>query len=805
MSERYRRPRNEQAKQRRPSARRRAVAGSRSGREPELMDVVAAALAADDPFPLLSMASTLLSAFRDRPSLGRSREPSLPPRDQVLQTFFDVPLAETSVLLAAVAGLAGDETLRHQVRREVGRRAHALPRWLLALDEAEPVDGVYEMRHVLGDGENLVVGVRLPGGSEPCAAVYVDHNLGTLVRDAYVVPGSLPDLVELVRTTADDPDTTLTVLDPADARARITEAIELGAITVPPLETDTWPACRPLVEWAVGLLPAGGTSYVRPEWTDADREALADRFLASPIGAELHDVDRRSLLESLLWFGTDCGSGDPLRWSPVAVGSPGRLSRPRRTRLTAALSRPRSPCGPGKPGRIEDQRSSSVPSCVVGTLRRRPVASRRGDVLVGRLRVGLVCGHFDPTRDGVADYTRHLARHLRSAGCESLVCTAHRYTDAPADGVVGVTDDWDARGVLRAARALVRLSLDVVHVQFAPSAFGFSRAVGLMPFLVPSGTPVLATLHEFGVWTAHSGGQRLRSAAWSAVERRSCLDRETLGLATRARRVLVTSPEHVDVVAARFPGRDLDVGYLPIAANIPAVPSDRAEPPRAFLSSLGLPVDTCLVVFFGFLHPVKGLERLIEAVATVRPAHPSLRLVLIGGEESHSVSREAAGAMRRRLEDVAHHHGIGDCVLFTGYLPEDDVSGLLRAADAAVFPFDAGVTAKSGSLLAALGHGVPTIATAPPGEVDRVTEVDGVLRVPPRDTAALADALHMVLSDRGLAARLAGAGHGCATRWTWPRIAGIHAQMYAEVLRDAGNVDASIRGGRPHRQGQERR
>ena len=283
------------------------------------MDDVAAALAADDPLPLLGIASSLLAAFDDRPTLGLPSEPSLPPRDEVVQTFFDVPAVETSALLAAIAGLAGDELLRHRVRREIGSRAHALPRWLLGMDEAEPVDGVFEMRHVLGDGDNIVLGVRLPGGHELCAAVYIDHNLGTLVKDAYVVPGRLSELVDMMRTTADDPDVTFTELDPADARARITEAIELGSITFPPLETDTWPACRPLVEWAIALLPDGGTGYVRPDWPDDARQALADRFFASPFGAGLDDADRRSLLESLMWFGTDYGPGDPLRWSPVAV------------------------------------------------------------------------------------------------------------------------------------------------------------------------------------------------------------------------------------------------------------------------------------------------------------------------------------------------------------------------------------------------------------------------------------------------------------------------------------------------------
>jgi hypothetical protein len=87
----------------------------------------------------------------------------------------------------------------------------------------------------------------------------------------------------------------------------------------PPLETETWPACRPLVEWAVGLLPTGGRGYVRPEWSDADRQALAERFLASPCAAGLDDPDSRDLLDTLLWFGTDYGPGDPLHWSPVAV------------------------------------------------------------------------------------------------------------------------------------------------------------------------------------------------------------------------------------------------------------------------------------------------------------------------------------------------------------------------------------------------------------------------------------------------------------------------------------------------------
>jgi len=290
-------------------------------RGPDLLDEVAGALAGGEPLDLLALTSAFLTATdpRERSSFGPRDEPSLPAREEIVATLLEVPQPETSALLTAIAVLTGDDVLRSRVRREVAARANVLPHWLAELDRARPHDRVLQMAHVLGDGENLVCGVVLPGGAELSVALYVDHNLGTVAKDGFVVPGALPALVEMMRGESDDPDVSLTELDPAEARARITEAVEHGAMVFPPLVSDTWPACRPLVEWAAGLLPSGGRGYMRPEWSEADRQALAERFLASPFAAGLDDADSRDRLDDLLWFGTDYGPGDPLRWSPVAV------------------------------------------------------------------------------------------------------------------------------------------------------------------------------------------------------------------------------------------------------------------------------------------------------------------------------------------------------------------------------------------------------------------------------------------------------------------------------------------------------
>lgn len=408
---------------------------------------------------------------------------------------------------------------------------------------------------------------------------------------------------------------------------------------------------------------------------------------------------------------------------------------------------------------------------------------------MGGTRVALICGYLDPTRDGVADYTRRLAVHLRLTGFEPLVVTTYEWARVGGEGAVGVTDRWDVRGAVAAARALRRLDVDLVHVQFAPSVFGFSRAVGLLPLFLPRRIPLVVTLHEYGVWSGRGRCRRGRSALWSAFEGRGFVDRETLLMAHRAACLLVPAPEQLDVLRVRSPRHTAVAREVPIGLNVEVATGDHAQARVVVRNELGAAPDAPLVVFFGFLHPEKALDLLITAVSDLRVQHPGTQLLLVGGAESHSVCSAAAHRLRRELEQVAAACGVQGHVHFTGYLPDTEVSRLLQAADVAAFPFNAGVTRKSGSLLAALAAGVPVVATAAPGEVLAPTEADGVLRVPPRDTGALTDALGRVLDDRALAGRMSSAGRVLAATQSWDAIAAVHAEVYARALagREAGS------------------
>lgn len=317
-----RKPRRRTEKRRRP-ARRATRVRQHTSAEPDLLADVRCALADPDPLSLLSMVSTLLCVTDTRRAhpFASPDDPDLAAltREELVRTFLDVPIPETTALLAVIAEMAGDDdVLRARVRRELAERPKPEPSWLSQLSETSTYRAV-RMSHVLGDGDNIMLGVRLPGGYELTCLVYIDHNLSTLVKDAFVLPESIEAIVAKFQQVTDDPDTRWDDISLADARAWVDAAIELAAITFPPLETETWPTCRALVEWITRSLPEGGTGYQRQQWDSAALGQLKDRFFASQHGARLDYPDHRDLLESLLWFGTDYGPGDPLRWSAVKV------------------------------------------------------------------------------------------------------------------------------------------------------------------------------------------------------------------------------------------------------------------------------------------------------------------------------------------------------------------------------------------------------------------------------------------------------------------------------------------------------
>src|ERR1043165_357455 len=167
--------------------------------EPDLLDVVRTAMADPDPLHRLSYVSGLLTAIdprgRNHPFAQADSAHDAPTREELAAMFIDVPTPETTALLAVIAALADDDqVLRARIHRELVTRPEPGPQWLSRLAETAVTRAV-RMGHILGDGDNIILGVRLADNYEPPLVVYVDHNMGQLAKDAFVLSEPMATVV----------------------------------------------------------------------------------------------------------------------------------------------------------------------------------------------------------------------------------------------------------------------------------------------------------------------------------------------------------------------------------------------------------------------------------------------------------------------------------------------------------------------------------------------------------------------------------------------------------------------------------
>ncbi|HJQ08689.1 MAG TPA: glycosyltransferase family 4 protein [Candidatus Saccharimonadales bacterium] len=151
----------------------------------------------------------------------------------------------------------------------------------------------------------------------------------------------------------------------------------------------------------------------------------------------------------------------------------------------------------------------------------------------------------------------------------------------------------------------------------------------------------------------------------------------------------------------------------------------------------------------------KGLDVLLDAMATVRKELPDARLKVVGD-----------GDMKDEYQARAAALGLSEAVAFTGRLQSDELRQAYRSA--AVFALPTANDSLPGVILEAMASGLPVVAT-PVGSIPSVV-VDGqtgyLMR--PRDSKDLAKKLIHILSDGKTARRLGRTGRKFVrTHYSW--------------------------------------
>ncbi|MCL6644465.1 MAG: glycosyltransferase family 4 protein [Dehalococcoidia bacterium] len=168
----------------------------------------------------------------------------------------------------------------------------------------------------------------------------------------------------------------------------------------------------------------------------------------------------------------------------------------------------------------------------------------------------------------------------------------------------------------------------------------------------------------------------------------------------------------------------------------------------------------------------KGLPVLLQAFRILKARRPEVSLVAVGD-----------GARRKEYEAQVRAMGPAG-VHFAGYVPGPVLPAYYRHAAAFCAP-NTGNESFGIVLLEAMAAGAPVVASDIPGFRAVVTHERNGLLVPPRDPAALAEALDRLLGDSGLAGALSQAGREHAAAFAWPRVAERVLEFYERTAAQA--------------------
>jgi hypothetical protein len=233
------------------------------------------------------------------------------------------PSAESRRVLRALAAVAPTPYgLRAAAAAE---RMTAFPDtpWAATLAEAVVPDEAWlGYDPVDDDGVNVMVGFDGARGHHT-VGIYVDHNLGGMAKDAFVVPVTIAEVLAKLRT--DDDSAEYRRVELAEAAARCRAAFEVTDLSWDPPVSDDLLHLRAVVAARLRALPGGGRAPVRDEVDEDGRDQLVSDFLASDeivalVAAGRVEASAAELLAAnIVTYALDYVEGALLRFSPVMV------------------------------------------------------------------------------------------------------------------------------------------------------------------------------------------------------------------------------------------------------------------------------------------------------------------------------------------------------------------------------------------------------------------------------------------------------------------------------------------------------
>ena len=185
------------------------------------------------------------------------------------------------------------------------------------------------------------------------------------------------------------------------------------------------------------------------------------------------------------------------------------------------------------------------------------------------------------------------------------------------------------------------------------------------------------------------------------------------------------------------------------------------------------------ILFLGKLVPRKGCQELLEAVRLMHQTQPELQF---------GVTICGSGPLAEPLKQFVHKHELDAFVVYTGFVSENDKPRYYASADIVVFPSMAGESFGIVLLEAMASGKAAVIAGDNPGYRTLLGDCPEEVLVDPKNAAALAQKLQLLIGDAKLRSRI--------IQWQSQRVRDFDVRqigpklltIYRSALQRRGNV-----------------
>jgi phosphatidylinositol alpha-mannosyltransferase len=177
--------------------------------------------------------------------------------------------------------------------------------------------------------------------------------------------------------------------------------------------------------------------------------------------------------------------------------------------------------------------------------------------------------------------------------------------------------------------------------------------------------------------------------------------------------------------------------------------------------------DLNIVLFPGTIHIMKGFHYLVEAMARVRKELPNTILLVCGRIHPYEYEIFKDLIDRRRKESG---------IVLAGFMAREKLYTYYHLADVCCIPLLYGTMSMAN--MEAMAHGLPLVTTVHSG-IPEIEEVG--LKVPPKDSDAIADALLRLLTDDELWEKKSRNTERTVARYLWGNIAEQFLNVYERL------------------------